>query len=78
MDFLNALNIKENNQGVSTGINWIESSGKKIDSFSPVDGTLIGSVTTGDEAAYEQMMEKAEEAFKTWRTWPAPRRAGNG
>lgn len=74
MNFLKALNIQEHNQGVSTGTNWIESNGKKIDSFSPVDGKLIGSVTTGDEAAYQQMMAKADEAFKIWRTWPAPKR----
>ncbi len=74
MDFLQSLNIKAQNAGVSTGLNWIESAGKTIDSFSPVDGKLIGTVTTGDEAAYQQMMAKAEEAFKIWRTWPAPKR----
>lgn len=74
MDFLVKLNIQPENKGVSTGSEWIKGNGKKLDSFSPVDGKKIASITTGDESDYEQMMEKATAAFKEWRNWPAPRR----
>src|SRR6478752_10564307 len=74
MDFLKALGIGANNQGASTGINWIKSSAEKIDSFSPVDGKLIGSVSAADKASYEQIIQTAESAFKQWRLMPAPQR----
>ncbi len=74
MNFLSTLKITSLNKGVSTGSNWIDSTGEKIDSFSPVDGKLIGSVTAADEKAYAQVIDTASKAFKEWRTWPAPKR----
>jgi aldehyde dehydrogenase (NAD+) len=74
MDFLQALNIQPVNDGVSTGTATISSKGEKIDSFSPVDGKLIGSVIAADRAGYDTVVNRAEEAFKSWRTWPAPKR----
>ncbi|TMI93329.1 MAG: aldehyde dehydrogenase, partial [Bacteroidetes bacterium] len=71
MDFLKDLGIDVNNQGASTGSNWIKSSGEKIDSFSPVDGKLIGSVIAADNASYEKIIHTAESAFKQWRLIPA-------
>jgi aldehyde dehydrogenase (NAD+) len=44
MNFLNELNIKTINKGVSSGHKWMGSKGPLIESFSPVDGKLIGSV----------------------------------
>lgn len=74
MDFLKKLNINSINKGVSTGTQWIDSSGEKIDSYSPVDGKKIGSVTAADKNSYETVVKKAEEAFKIWRMTPAPKR----
>ncbi len=74
MDFLQQLNIEANNAGVSTGHEWIKSSGAIISSYSPVDGQLIGTVQTADKAAYDAAIAKAQEAFETWRMWPAPKR----
>ena len=74
MDFLKALKIEVINKGVSTGIQWIDSSGETIDSFSPVDGKKIGSVIAADKASYETVVKKAQEAFKVWRLIPAPKR----
>lgn len=68
------LNIQAENKGVSTGSEWLRGNGKSLDSYSPVDGEKIASITTGDEKDYAQMMEKATAAFKEWRNWPAPRR----
>ncbi len=74
MDFLKTLGIQENNKGVSTGYTWIESNGELITSSSPVDAKQIASVTSADKASYENVMATAQQAFKEWRTWPAPKR----
>jgi aldehyde dehydrogenase (NAD+) len=74
MDFLKTLGLGTSNEGVSTGNNWIKSSGEKIDSFSPVDGKKIGSVTTANKASYDAVIRKAGEAFASWRLVPAPKR----
>ena len=74
MDFLRSLHIEETNEGIGTGSTWIPSGGELISSFSPVDGKLIGKVKTTDRNSYETVVKKAEEAFREWRTWPAPKR----
>jgi len=74
MEFLKQLNIQQQNKGVSTGATWIESKGPTIESFSPVDGKLIGSVVSADAESYKQAIQKATTAFPEWRTWPAPKR----
>ena len=74
MDFLSQLQIESINKGVSTGSNWLESTGEKITSYSPVDGKEIASVTATDKATYESVIKKAQEAFTTWRLWPSPKR----
>ncbi|PJA09630.1 MAG: aldehyde dehydrogenase family protein [Flavobacteriales bacterium CG_4_10_14_0_2_um_filter_32_8] len=71
---LEELGIKENNYGASTGLKHIQTKGKKIDSYSPVDGQLIGSVNAATVEDYEKVMATAEEAFKVWRLMPAPKR----
>ncbi|HKH63554.1 MAG TPA: aldehyde dehydrogenase family protein [Flavitalea sp.] len=74
MDFLKKLNIKELNDGVSTGRSWISCGGEIIESYSPVDGKLIARVRASDQNNYETVVEKAQEAFVEWRLWPAPKR----
>lgn len=74
MEFLKQLGITAENAGTSSGTQWINSKGATIDSFSPVDGGKIGSVTETDTAAYEALIGKAQEAFSVWRMWPAPKR----
>ncbi|MBX3257739.1 MAG: aldehyde dehydrogenase family protein [Chitinophagaceae bacterium] len=73
-DFIEKLRISSVNQGVSTGQYWIGSSGAIIPSYSPVDGALIASVFCADNNGYEAVVRKANEAFLTWRKWPAPKR----
>ncbi len=72
-DVLKQLGLKENNYGASTGLKHTITKGKKIDSYSPVDGKLIGSVNAATAEDYETAMKAAEEAFKTWRLVPAPK-----
>jgi aldehyde dehydrogenase (NAD+) len=74
MEFLKQLQIAASNPGVSTGSQWIAGNGAVIDSYSPVDGKKIGSVTGADKTSYETAISKAQDAFAVWRTWPAPKR----
>jgi aldehyde dehydrogenase (NAD+) len=73
LDFLKALGLEAKNAGTSTGTRTTDS-GTYIDSYSPVDGKLIGSVSQTTEDEYEQVIATAQEAFKTWREMPAPQR----
>ena len=70
---LNTLGLKDLNNGTSVG-SLSFGSGKKINSFSPVDGSLIGCVTTTTKEEYENVIKIATSAFKTWRLIPAPKR----
>jgi aldehyde dehydrogenase (NAD+) len=70
---LKELGIKEINEGTSTGNSWF-SSGEMIESFSPVDGQLIGKVKTTSATDYQKVMQAATEAFKFFRVMPAPQR----
>lgn len=71
---LKTLGIEAINRGASTGSHWFNTRGTQIDSISPVDGQLIASVHAATEAEYEAIIMKAQEAFKVWRTIPAPKR----
>jgi aldehyde dehydrogenase (NAD+) len=71
---LSSLGVKKNNAGVSTGSEWIRSKGGRIESYSPVDGKLIGSVQAADERSFNLVVGRSSEAFKEWRKWPAPKR----
>lgn len=70
---LEILGVKAINEGTSTGNNHF-SNGDIIESYSPVDGQLIGKVKTTTAADYEKVMQTASEAFKTFRLMPAPKR----
>ena len=74
MNFLQTLKLQPENSGASTGSNWLPATGENIDSYSPVDGKLIGIVASASKKDYDQVVAKAQEAFLEWRLWPAPRR----
>ena len=73
-EMLKNLGLNEVNNGASTGANWLDTSGELLESYSPTDGRLIGSVKQGNWDDYEKIMAKAQEAFKVWRMVPAPKR----
>ena len=70
---LEILGVKAINEGTSTGNNHF-SNGDIIESYSPVDGQLIGKVKTTTAEDYEKVMKTAEAAFLTFRAMPAPQR----
>lgn len=73
-DLLRKLGVHETNSGVSTGSNWLKGEGAALESHSPVDGALVGTVRSASKAEYEQIIATAQKAFVEWRTWPAPKR----
>ena len=73
-EILSQLGIQEINNGASTGGKWFKTRGERIESYSPVDGRLIATVNAATEVDYEAVILKAQEAFKVWRTIPAPKR----
>src|SRR6056300_1085160 len=71
---LNQLGIEEMNHGASTGSKWMATNGTKFESYSPSNGALIASVNGATESDYEAVIGQAQEAYKSWRTVPAPKR----
>ncbi|MCF8328986.1 MAG: aldehyde dehydrogenase family protein [Crocinitomicaceae bacterium] len=71
---LKIFNIQPINNGASTGQNWMDTTGAKIDSYSPVDGKLIASVKSATPTDYNIIIETAQSAFIEWRKIPAPKR----
>ena len=75
MEFLKELGIKEVNYGASTGTKWFETTDAgELNVHSPVDGKLIAKVYLCSEEDYDKVVEQGNEAFKYWRTVPAPKR----
>ena len=73
-EFLRKLGLKTKNAGTWTGQESLSGSARSIQSYSPVDGELIGAVTITTRDQYEQVIACAQEAFKVWREMPAPKR----
>ena len=73
---LDKLEIKPINSGVSSGPGaWIEDpNGKELISYNPATGERIASVIQAGSAAYEQVIQNAQENFLSWREVPAPKR----
>ena len=73
-DVLQKLGIQQLNQGISTGANNWHGNGALLESKSPVDGHLIGTVHMGGAKDYDQVVDTAQQAFLVWRNLPAPKR----
>jgi aldehyde dehydrogenase (NAD+) len=72
-DFLKSLQLRDKNEGSWCGAISFPSV-QYLTSYSPVDGTTIGDVGITTESDYNQIISKSQEAFKVWRTIPAPKR----
>lgn len=70
---LSSLRLGNNNPGVQIGTRHL-GAGSEISSHSPVDGKLIGSVSTCTADDYAQVISSATEASLAWRKIPSPQR----
>ncbi|MBX3102566.1 MAG: aldehyde dehydrogenase family protein [Bacteroidetes bacterium] len=70
------LDTQQTLPGASTGQQFlpIANTHEIIHSYSPVNGALIGTVAKTTAAQYDQVVLRAQEAFKVWREVPAPQR----
>jgi aldehyde dehydrogenase (NAD+) len=74
-EILNRLHINDINEAFSTGNNWSSDPNANIKAIiSPVDGKKIASVKIASANNYNQAVEQAAIAFKSWRLLPAPKR----
>lgn len=75
MDFLEILGLKGDIPGVHTGT---KTAGNHTlgtcESYSPVDGALIGKVWKASRQDFDTTVKLAQNAFLEWRKVPAPRR----
>jgi len=56
------------------GIKDLISVSNGIDSFSPIDGSLLGKVAETDLAEIDAILKRSVKAYQAWKTVPAPRR----
>ncbi|MEJ5364573.1 MAG: aldehyde dehydrogenase family protein [Desulfosoma sp.] len=74
-DVLDRLGIGSENFGWSTGRDWGKTPSEGIlENTSPVDGTVIARVYRASVEEYRTVMDRALEAFASWRRVPAPKR----
>ena len=57
-----------------TGTKWLAGTGPTLLSSSPADGKKIGEVSSASQSEYDNVIQKAQEAFSKWRMMPAPQR----
>ena len=70
---LDELGIEAENPGAFDG-SWIATGGDLIHSVNPTTAEPIAAVRQATAQDYERVMASSVEAFKEWRTWPAPKR----
>ncbi|MBB5206982.1 L-piperidine-6-carboxylate dehydrogenase [Chiayiivirga flava] len=75
-DLLKALGLDAANSGSYLGQGeWSKTTDAGlIESINPATGTVIAQVHASSAADYDTIVERAQAAFKVWRTTPAPRR----
>jgi len=75
-ELLSKLGINEKNYGATTGSSkgWIKTTGKELQSISPIDGKVIATVIQATKEEYGTVAEKAFEAFQKFKMMPAPKR----
>ncbi len=66
------LDLGAQSLGVFAG-EWF-GSGDRIEKRSPIDGSVLASVTTATQAEVARAVGAAQQAFRKWRDVPAPKR----
>src|SRR5688572_9225354 len=73
-EMLEKLGLQPVNPGASTGTQWLSTKGDVLPSLSPCDGEEIASVQQATTVNYVRIVALSQEAFRTWRRVPAPKR----
>jgi len=73
-DLMKQLDLGDLESGVYAD-GWIRSpQGARIQSFSPINGELIGSVKTGSRKDYELVVKRSEDSYRKWLDFTPPQR----
>jgi hypothetical protein len=73
---LSRLGLGSENSGAGMGGSkgWLTPAGNALESYSPIDGSLLATVGEASAKDYETVVETAGQAFLKWRMTPAPLR----
>ena len=73
---LTALGLADNESGTYLGNGeWAKTSDTGVlEPVNPTDGSVLARVQATSQDDYDTIVERAQAAFKVWRTTPAPRR----
>ncbi len=73
---LTALGLGDNESGTYLGNGeWSKTrDAGLLEPVNPTDGTVLARVQASSQEDYDTIVERAQAAFKVWRTTPAPRR----
>jgi len=75
MELLSALQLKNQNSGASTGVNWWSNTKiRELISYNPATEKSIASVFCANIEDYEKVVQVSLQAFTRWRNVPAPKR----
>lgn len=72
-EILQSLGIREVNDGTYAD-GWLSCTGPELASINPTNGEVLAKVRQADAATYERVAQTAQEAFRTLRMLPAPKR----
>ena len=72
LEIFDRLGIAGKPGGFAIGGRYEEGSGPRITTVSPIDGESLKDVGTASAAEVVESIDAAVEAFRTWRTVPAP------
>ena len=73
---LTALGLTDNESGTYLGQGeWSKTADAGVlEPVNPSDGSVLAKVQSSSQSDYDTIVERAQTAFKVWRTTPAPRR----
>jgi aldehyde dehydrogenase (NAD+) len=73
---LKDLGIQAVNSGGSTGVGWWSAQGDRpiLQSINPATGETLAGVSPCSQEDYERILKDSVEAFRAWRSVPAPKR----
>ncbi|MGN6513838.1 MAG: L-piperidine-6-carboxylate dehydrogenase [Lysobacteraceae bacterium] len=73
---LTALGLGDHESGTYLGNGeWSKTTGAGVlEPVNPTDGSVLARVDASSASDYETIVERAQAAFRVWRTTPAPRR----
>jgi aldehyde dehydrogenase (NAD+) len=72
-EIIESVGLEKSNHGTYQG-EWTGSGKEQITSYSPIDGSIIGTVTATTKQEYETVVARAVEANKRWADMPPPAR----